>query len=45
MEAQGAAVAAAVGLPFSMRRVRVTGAMRFLPAPLQLLVLPSRLLR
>jgi uncharacterized protein len=45
MEAQGAAVAEAVGLPFSMRRVRVTGGMQFLPAPLQLLVPPSRLLR
>src|SRR5262245_5331198 len=46
MEAQGAAIAeAAVGLPFSMRRVRVTGGMQFLPAPLQLLVPPSRLLR
>lgn len=45
MEAQGVAVAEAVGLPFSLRRVRVTGALRFLPAPLQLLVPPSRLLR
>jgi hypothetical protein len=45
MEAQGIAVAEAVGLPFSLRRVRVTGAMRFVPAPLQLLVPPARLLR
>lgn len=45
MEAQGIAVAEAVGLPFSLRRVRVTGAMGLLPAPLQLLVPPSRLLR
>jgi uncharacterized protein len=45
MEAQGIAVAEAVGLPFSLRRVRVTGAMELLPAPLQLLVPPSRLLR
>jgi uncharacterized protein len=45
MEAQGTAVAEAVGLPFSLRRVRVAGPLRFLPAPLQLLVPPSRLLR
>jgi mitochondrial fission protein ELM1 len=45
MEAQGIAVAEAVGLPFSLRRVRVTGAMKFVPAPLQLLVPPARLLR
>jgi mitochondrial fission protein ELM1 len=45
MEAQGIAVAEAVGLPLSLRRVRVTGAMELLPAPLQLLVPPSRLLR
>jgi hypothetical protein len=45
MEAQGIAVAEAVSLPFSLRRVRVTGAMRLLPAPLQLLVPPARLLR
>jgi mitochondrial fission protein ELM1 len=44
-EAQGIAVAEAVGLPFSLKRVRVAGAMRFLPAPLQLLVPPARLLR
>jgi uncharacterized protein len=44
MEAQGIAVAEAVGLPFSLRRGRVTGAMRFLPAPLQLLLPPARLL-
>jgi len=44
MEAQGLAVAEAVGLPSSLRRVRVTGAMALLPAPLQLLVPPSRLL-
>jgi uncharacterized protein len=44
MEAQGIAVAEAVGLPFSLRRVRVTGVMRLLPAPLQLLVPPARLL-
>jgi mitochondrial fission protein ELM1 len=45
MEAQGIAVADAVGLPFSLKRVRVKGAMRLLPAPLQLLVPPARLLR
>jgi uncharacterized protein len=44
MEAQGIAVAEAVGLPFSLRRGRVTGALRFLPAPLQLLLPPARLL-
>ena len=45
MEAQGIAVAEAVGLPLSLRRVRAAGAMQFLPAPLQLLVPPARLLR
>ncbi len=45
MEAQGIAVAEAVGLPLSLRRVRAAGAMRFVPAPLQLLVPPARLLR
>lgn len=45
MEAQGIAVAEAVGLPFSLRRVRVTGPMRLLPAPLQILLPPTRLLR
>ena len=45
MEAQGIAVAEAVGLPFSLKRVRVTGAMRLVPAALQLLVPPARLLR
>jgi len=44
MEAQGIAVAEAVGLPFKLKRVRVTGALRFLPAPLQLAVPPARLL-
>jgi mitochondrial fission protein ELM1 len=45
MEAQGIAVAEAVGLPFSLKRVRVKGAMRLVPAALQLLVPPTRLLR
>src|SRR6478609_3069201 len=45
MEAQGIAVAEAVGLPYRLRRVRTTGAMKFLPAPLQLLLPPARLLR
>ena len=45
MEAQGIAVAEAVGLPLRLKRVRDRGAMRLLPAPLQLLVPPARLLR
>jgi hypothetical protein len=45
MEAQGIAVAEAVGLPFSLKRVRVTGAMRLLPARLQIYLPPGRLLR
>jgi len=45
MEAQGIAVAEAVGLPFSLKRVRPKGAMRLLPAPLQILVPPAWLLR
>ena len=45
MEAQGIAVAEAVGLPFSLKRVRVTGAMRLIPARLQIYVPPARLLR
>jgi mitochondrial fission protein ELM1 len=45
MEAQGIAVAEAVGLPFSLRRVGVAGAMRLLPARLQVYVPPARLLR
>ncbi len=45
MEAQGIAVAEAVGLPFSLKRVRIKGAMRLLPARLQIYVPPSRLLR
>ncbi len=44
MEAQGIAVAEAVGLPFRLKRVRVKGAMRLLPARLQLGVPPRRLL-
>jgi mitochondrial fission protein ELM1 len=42
-EAQAVAVAEAVGLPFSVRRVRVKGAMRLLPPALQI-HLPPRLL-
>jgi uncharacterized protein len=38
MEAQGIAVAEAVGLPFTLKRVRPKGPMRLLPAPLQLLM-------
>lgn len=45
MEAQGSAVAEAVGLPFSFRRVRVRGAMRFVPARLQIYLPPQALLR
>jgi mitochondrial fission protein ELM1 len=45
MEAQGIAVAEAVGLPFTLKRVCVKGAMRFLPARLQIYVPPARLLR
>lgn len=44
MEAQGIAVAEAVGLPYALKRVRVTGAMRWLPARLQIYVPPARLL-
>jgi len=45
MEAQGIAVAEAVGLPFTLKRVRPKGAMRLLPAPLQLLVPAKAVLR
>ena len=45
MEAQGIAVAEAVGLPFSLKRVRVTGPMQLIPARLQIYVPPARLLR
>lgn len=45
MEAQGIAVAEAVGLPFSLKRVRGQGPLHFVPAPLQLLVPPALLLR
>ena len=44
MEAQGIAVAEAVGLPFSLKRVRVKGVLRFLPARLQIYLPPERLL-
>jgi uncharacterized protein len=44
MEAQGIAVAEAVGLPFSLKRAHVKGAMRFLPARLQIYVPPTHLL-
>jgi hypothetical protein len=43
MEAQGIAVAEAVGLPFRLKRVRVTGAMRYVPARLQI-YLPAKTL-
>jgi mitochondrial fission protein ELM1 len=45
MEAQGIAVAEAVGLPYSLKRVRVTGALQFVPARLQIYLPPERLLR
>jgi hypothetical protein len=45
MEAQGIAVAEAIGLPFTLKRVRPKGAMRLLPAPLQLLMPPKARLR
>jgi mitochondrial fission protein ELM1 len=45
MEAQGIAVAEAVGLPFSLRRVRVTGTAKLLPARLQIYLPPKLLLR
>ncbi|WP_204377271.1 mitochondrial fission ELM1 family protein [Methyloceanibacter superfactus] len=45
MEAQGIAVAEAIGLPFTLKRVRPKGAMRLLPTPLQILVPPKARLR
>jgi mitochondrial fission protein ELM1 len=45
MEAQGIAVAEAVGLPFSLKRVRVTGLLRALPARFQIYLKPAQLLR
>ena len=45
MEAQGIAVAEAVGLPFTLKRVRPKGPLRLLPAPLQLLLPAKTLLR
>ena len=44
MEAQGIAVAEAVGLPFTLKRVRPKGLMRLLPAPSQLLMPPKAML-
>lgn len=44
MEAQGIAVAEAVGLPHSLKRVRVTDALRFMLARLQIYLPPQRLL-
>jgi uncharacterized protein len=44
MEAQGRAVAEAVGLPYALRGVRVGGPLALLPVPLQLAVPPKRLL-
>lgn len=44
MEAQGIAVAEAVGLPYRLKRVRVSGPMRFVPTRLQIYLPPVRLL-
>ena len=44
MEAQGIAVAEAVGLPVCLHRVRVGGARGLVPAPFQILLRPARLL-
>ena len=44
MEAQGIAVAEAVGLPHTLKRVRVNGGMRLIPARLQIYVPPTLLL-
>ena len=44
MEAQGVAVAEAVGLPYSLKRVHVQGAMRLMPARLQIYLPSARLL-
>lgn len=44
MEAQGIAVAEAVGLPYSLKRVRVAGVMRYVPARLQIYFPARRLL-
>ena len=38
MEAQGMAVAEAVGLPYTLKRVRPSGPMRVIPTPFQLLI-------
>lgn len=45
MEAQGIAVAEAVGLPFTLKRVRPKGFLKLLPTLSQLLVPPETLLR
>jgi uncharacterized protein len=45
MEAQGIAVAKAVGLPYRLKRVQVEGPLRYLPPPLQILVPTTRLLK
>jgi hypothetical protein len=44
-ESQAIAVAEAVGLPFALKRVRMAGAMRLVPARLRIYVPPARLLR
>ncbi len=45
MEAQGIAVAEAVGLPYALKRVRIAGVLRFVPARLQIYLPPAFLLR
>lgn len=45
MEAQGIAMAEAVGLPYALKRVAPKGLLRLLPAPGQLLLPPQALLR
>ena len=45
MEAQGIAVAEAVGLQFTLKRVRPKGALRLVPTPLQILMPGKTLLR
>ena len=45
MEAQGIAVADAVGLPFTLKRVRMRGVLQLVPAELQIYLPPRLLLR
>lgn len=45
MEAQGLAVAQAIGVPFKLKHVRVKGLLGWLPARLQICLPPARFLR